>query len=458
MEVLKKIYHKTVKIFKWFLIVVVVLFLILILTGVFFDDEELLKDAFIAPDILLKSATVKYVTKEGQEASVPTYAGQIEILTSAETDPEKVKEFILGRGGKIIAQAPVVGIYIAEVPAGKEAELIEALLKEDWIIDAYPHIPLEKNGAEYIFDFWTEPSRERSHGAAVCYYASGQNECTKEILDKCFENKNCQETEQPIFYQIIREIKAKESEPFITVNLSLGPKAKDEKNKPLPAGAVQAMYKAYFAMLIQILGHDDLESIKKTIIVNSAGNAGVDLTQIFQSLSPRKGFSRLVVVGAVTPAGKISSYTNYSNGERDIMYSVGGEKAIPMAGKNVAWTGTSFSAPQITCLLNDWLRKSPGRAENFQALREWIFENAVVGKDAKRDFQYRYLIDPCLTQEPAEDLKEQPEQEKPPSPLSIPPDLKMRPAGVLNFSVPNRLPSGKVGDDYLHSSFCNPVP
>src|SRR3989344_6135703 len=219
MGILKKVFYIIAKVLKWPLIVAGVLFLILILIGVFADNEELLKDAFIAPDISLKSATVKYVTKEGQEVSGPTYEGQIEILTSAETDFEKIKEFISGRGGKVISQAPTVGIYIAEVSAGKEAELIAALLKENWIVDAYPYIPLDKNQAEYVFDFWKEPSRELSHGAAVCYYKNFQKECTKEILDSCFENKNCQEAEWPMFYQIIREIKAKENEPFITINL-----------------------------------------------------------------------------------------------------------------------------------------------------------------------------------------------------------------------------------------------
>ncbi len=442
------------KTFKWLLIGGGVLFLILILIGVFSGGEELLKDAFVAPDISLKSATVKYVTKEGHEVSVPAYAGQIEILTSAETTLEKVKEFISGRGGKVIAQAPTVGIYIVQVSAGKEAGLIEILLKEDWVVDAHPYTLLEKNQAEYILDFWGEPSRERSHGAAVCYYKNFQTECTKEILDSCFENKNCQEAEWPMFYQILREIKASESAPFITINLSLGPKAEDKNGKALPAAAVQAMRKAYFATLIQILGRDDVASVKKTIIINSAGNDSVDLTSIFKSLSSRKGFSRLVVVGAVTPAGKISSYTNYSKGDRDIMYSVGGEKAIPMAGKHVIWTGTSFAAPQITCLLNNWLRKSPERAVNPQELRDSVFD-ADAGKDAKRDFQYRYRIDPCLVQEPAENSKKEPTSEKPPSPSSVTPDVRAKPAEVLNFSVPAVIAAST--DFRIDSSSCKRI-
>lgn len=433
MEILKKLFHIVAKTFKRLLIVAVVLFLLLILIGVLADNEELLEDAFVAPDISLKSATVNYVTKEGQEVSVPTYAGQIEILTSTDTKLEKVKEFISERGGKVVAQAPIVGIYIIEVSSGKEAELIEALFKEDWVTDAYPYTPLEKNQAEYILDFWEEPSRERSHGAAVCYYAIGQKECTKEILDRCFEKKNCQEAEWPMFYQILREIKANEDAPFITINLSLGPKTEDKNGKQLPITAAQTLYKSYFGMLIQILGRDDLESIKKTIIINSAGNSGVDLTSVFQSLSSRKGFSRLVVVGAVTLAGKIASYTNYSKEEHDIVYSVGGEKAIPMAGKQVPWTGTSFAAPQITCLLNNWFRKSPERAANPQELRDSVFD-ADARKDAKRDFQYRYRINPCLTkdqaEEPREEPKQEPKQEKPPSPPSIISGLKVETAVV----------------------------
>lgn len=450
MEMLKKIFRKAAKIFKWLLIVASILFLALVLIGVIFDEEELLKDAFVAPDISLKSAMVKYVTKEGVEVSVPAYAGQIEILTSIETNPGKVTEFVSGRGGKIIAQAPSVGIYIAEVSGGEEAKLIDVLLKESWVADAYPYTPLEKNQAEYIFDFWEEPSRERSHGAAVCYYAIGQKECTKEILDSCFEHKNCQESEWPMFYQIVREIKAKEDAPFITINLSLGPIAKDKNGKQLPITATQTLYKSYFGMLIQILGRDDVASVKKTIIINSAGNEGVDLTPVFQSLSSRKGFERLLLVGAVTQAGKISSYSNYSKGERDIMYSVGGEKAIPMAGKHVLWTGTSFSAPQITCLLNNWLRKSPERAAHPEELRGSLFD-ADAGKDTKRDFQYRYRIDPCLTEKPAEDLKEEPKKEMPPSPSRSTPDAKVTPTKIFNFSVPERLPSGKVGFSYSNS-------
>lgn len=439
------------KTLKWFFLVGGILLAILIIIGFLASfGDELLKDAFVAPDVSLKSATVKYVTKEGQEVSIPAYAGQIEILTSAETDLEKVKEFISGRGGKIIAQAPAVGIYIAEVSDGKEAKLIEALLKENWVVDAYPYTLLEKNQAEYIFDFWNDPSRERSHGAAVCHYAMGQKECTKEILDNCFARKGCQEAEWPMFYQILREIKAGEDESFITINLSLGPKAKDKNGKTLPASAVEALYRAYFSTLIQILGNDDLTGVKKTIIINSAGNEGADLTPVFQALSSRKGFLRLIVAGAVTPAGEIASYSNYSKGERDIVYSVGGEKAISMAGKNITWTGTSFAAPQITCLLNNWLIESPGRAVNPQELRDSVFDGDS-GKDAGRDFQYRYRIDPCLTQEPAEGLKEEPKPEKSPSPSGISPGVKVTPTDALNFSVPERLPSGKVGLYYSNS-------
>ncbi len=446
MGALKKLLHIIAKILKWFFLVGGILLAVLLLM-VFLvpGDEELLKDAFVAPDVSLKSATVKYVTKEGQTVSVPAYEGQVEILTLAETNLEKVKEFVSGRGAKVIAQAPAVGIYIVEVLAGKEVELIEALLKEDWVVDAYPYTPLEKKQAEFTFDFWQEPSREQSHGAAVCYYAKGQNECTKEILDKCFENKLCQEEEWPMFYQILREIKASENAPFVTINLSLGPKTKDKNGKPLPAAAVQALYRSYFGMLIQILGREDLASVKKTMIVNSAGNDGVDLTQIFQSLSSRKGFRHLVVAGAVTPAEKIAPYSNYSKGERDILYAVGGEKAIPMAGKNLTWTGTSFSAPQIICLLNKWLNDSHERAEDLEGLRDFLFEAADIGKDAKRDFQYRYRIDHCIIQKSAEDLKEEPVKEK------VPKQETRKSSDVFSFSLPGKLPSGKVGFSYSNS-------
>lgn len=404
MGFIKKIFRSAATIFKWLAIVVGVLSLISVLSFLLFGNSspqrELLDDAFVLPDIPLQFSAVTYVTKEGKEVSVPAFAGQVEIFTAAETSPDDIKGFVSGHGGKIIAQAPTVGIYIAGVSVGKEAGLIEVLLKEDWVIDAHPYIPLDKNQAEYILDFWKKPSRERSHGAAVCYYVIGQAECTKEILDRCFGNSGCQEAEWPMFYQIIREIKRNEEAPFIIFNLSLGPKADDKNGKPISAAAVEAVYQAYLGMLLQILGHDDLAGVEKTVIVNSAGNDGTDLTSVFQSLSSRKGFSRLVVVGAVTPAGKISSYTNYSRGERDIMYSVGGEKAISMAGKYLTWIGTSFAAPQITCLLNDWLMESPERAMNPQELRNSVFD-ADAGKDAKRDFQYRYRIDPCLAEESA---------------------------------------------------------
>ena len=79
-----------------------------------------------------------------------------------------------------------------------------------------------------------------------------------------------------------------------------------------------------------------------------------------------------------------------------------------MAGKNLTWTGTSFSAPQIICLLNKWLNDSHERAEDLEGLRDFLFEAADIGKDAKRDFQYRYRIDHCIIQKSAEDLKEEP--------------------------------------------------
>src|SRR3989304_258112 len=95
MEALKKAFHIIAKTFKWLLIGGGILLAILILIGLLFSgDEELLKDAFVTPDISLKSATVKYVTEEGQEVNVPAYEGQVEILTSAETALGKVREFI----------------------------------------------------------------------------------------------------------------------------------------------------------------------------------------------------------------------------------------------------------------------------------------------------------------------------------------------------------------------------
>lgn len=392
----------------------------------FGKEKDILEGAFLAADVELKEESINYTTQEGVRVTVPAFAGQVEIFTAAETSPDDIKGFVSGHGGKIIAQAPTVGIYIAEVSVGKEAGLIEALLKEDWVIDAHPYIPLDKNQAEYILDFWKEPSRERSHGAAVCYYVIGQAECAKEILDRCFGNRGCQEAEWPMFYQIIREIKAQEKAPFIIFNLSLGPKTDDKNGKPISAAAVEAAHQAYFGMLLQILGHDDLAGVEKTVIVNSAGNDGADLTSVFRSLSSSKGFSRLVVVGAVTPAGKISPYTNYSRGERDIMYSVGGEKAIPMAGKYLTWTGTSFAAPQITCLLNNWLRKSPDRAANPQELRDSVFD-ANIGKDSGRGFQYRYFINPCLAEESAEETIPQ---------TSLPPPSPEEEVSTPSFTEP----------------------
>lgn len=445
MEGLKKFLRKAVKIFKWILIISGIVAGALLVVGLLFPNKEILKDAFVAPDVSLKSTTIKYETKDKQKVSVPAYAGQVEILTSNGTDLEKVSKFISEHGGKIIAQAPAVGIYIAEVSAGKETELIEALLKEDWVVDVYPHILLEKNQAEYIFDFWKEPSRERSHGAAVCYYANGQHECAKEILDGCFADKTCQDAEWPIFYQVLREIKTGEDAPFITINLSLGPKTKNKNGEPLSTPTLQAMYRAYFSSLIQILSRDNLAGVKKTIIINSAGNDGADLTPVLEELSPRKGFLRLIVAGAVTPAGNISSYTNYSKKESDIIYSVGGEKSIPMAGSNLIWTGTSFAAPQIACLLDNWFNESPKRARNPKEFRDFVFD-ANAGKDTKRDFQYRYRIDPCLNKHEAEKPEtekpqEEPRTEKPVSQSIVAPStplLKSEPAimaAPVNFRI-----------------------
>ncbi|GEM_PF-3522158 len=488
---------KVKKILIYSALTVVGVFILLLIIGLWANQSEgpaLFYDSFLSKDLPLpKPVNVTFTDADGTTHKVPSYSGEIKLVVEEGATLDEVKALVEKHEGKIVGQIIEAGIYLVQVPAGKENDFIAAIVKEPKIIDAYPNFQFKQDNSVLI-DGWKDSdlikftdlngnvqyttlpkeaggvfgstqdkNQAASHGELVEYFKQGKK---PEAVNKndCLKSQACIEKADShgIIFGLLEALKTNREGNYITVNLSLSPGG--EQADSIKSVTRKSLYNRYFTELLRLLKTPD-RGATKMIVINSAGNQSLDLTSVFKDLASRQvSLDRLIIVGALDESGNIADYSNYSTNPKDIIY-------VPVVGKI---SGTSFAAPQITYLINKILDEYPELAKTPEKLKEILFHQSVATKEK----EHYFIADPYSPETlknalaaardllGLEKIKEEVKQkEKLPSPpppaggpLPPPEQTTYGPAGPTKvvLEVPANLPAAEVGKPYQYS-FNNPT-
>lgn len=397
-----------------------------------YSPTDLLEDSFALKNIPpARETKITYENRGGLAVTVFAYEGRIKILTDPKVLPREIEAIVAENGGKIISQAPAVGIYLAQVPTGQEAKFISALLKEPAIENAFPNLALTENiniqidnwepsshpiahlglaGKPYymtmpaepggVFEMTDDPGKAASHGDVVRYFLSGKKYDLSE-KNKCISNGQCLRMSfEDNSIKLITAIANNASENSLIFNLSFGARSND-----LSEESIQEVKQNEISEYLNILSGQNFPGQDKTILVKSAGKGeGVDVTDVFNSrkISGHEGLNRLFIVGATDESGKIADYSDFSKNTKDIIYVPVKEKVKTGILTRDTVEGTSFAAPQIAYLINKIVENYPQLARQPEILKEILFDKAVVvrkketimRKNKAVDIEYYLIMDP----------------------------------------------------------------
>ncbi len=371
---------------------------------------------------------VSYVTNDGTTITgMEAYAGLVVILAKSGTSIETVSAEVEYLGGELALGVPICGYYWARVAEGKEASFISSLLDESWVDDAFPCVPIDlaQEGAAYV-------DAEQTSGWFWDAYDSGALDSNQVIIDawsndgytnhgtdvsqiasSCSSSATANKSEVDVYYQpngtgegyinsgsimpaiALAMINAKDADRVTAINLSIGYKdgfydGVDRHGPDVPGTATiqEGEYQFLAGILhgMETMGQPYLDHV---LISIAAGNMGVDLTkklQLLQELYPN-AWDHVIIAGGLDSNNLRIPEFNDSENPDDIIYA-----QMP-AGLN----GTSFAAPQFTCLATALAAERPD-------LSSWQIKKAIL-EAALPSFE-GYRVKPTLGEalEKAEEL------------------------------------------------------
>ncbi len=331
---------------------------------------------------------VTYYNREGVLITdVDAYAGLIVLLAEPGTDPWMVWDTVDALGGELVMELPAAGIYWASVALGSEADFISEMLSEFWVVNAYPLFPVGLAGeltsvnAEQrtgwfwdaydtraldsdvvIVDAWSndaspdiDAGNGEDHGQAVSDLATG-----------CEESEAASKTEVDAYLQptgtgagqlnpnakipaiMLAAMNATDRGRVTVVNLSLQsnpgiPDGVDRHGDTSPetiaAAELQGRWLEEILQAMETMGPPYLDHVLVNIC---AGNFGLDLTDQYRGLKARypNAWAHVINAGGIDTLGDRLPDLNSSEDPDDVIYAEMPEGLY----------GTSFSAPQFTCL------------------------------------------------------------------------------------------------------------
>ncbi|MGC8816215.1 MAG: S8/S53 family peptidase [Candidatus Hadarchaeum sp.] len=344
---------------------------------------------------------ISYVAKDGTTITgVEAYSGLVVILTKKGTKNATVVAGVEYLGGELVLGVPVCGYYWARVTTGEEAGFISNLWDESWVDDAFPCTPIDlaQKGITYvdaeqtsgwfwdaydsgaldsnqvIIDAWSNDGSTH-HGTNVSDIASG---CTSSATAK---------SEVDVYYQpngtekgyinggsivpaiALTMINAKDADRVTAINLSLGYRdglADGSDRHGVESADVTKIQTGEYQFLagilhgMEVMGQPYLDHI---LISIAAGNMGVDLTGQLADLREKypNAWDHVIIAGGLDGNNERIRAFNTSENPDDIIYA-----QMP-AGLN----GTSFAAPQFTCLATALAGERPD-------LSSWEIKKAIL--------------------------------------------------------------------------------
>jgi Subtilase family len=341
---------------------------------------------------------VTFTDRTGATATVNAFPGQVSVVVSPATPSTTVASLAQAHGASVVAQIPKLGIYLLSVPAGGEAALIAALLRNAAVIDAFPHVgvdvtqvisgpvvmsippattstsPLLEAADVIEFDGFDTRSITPAqcsgvrHGDAVGYVLTNTVPGDPAVTVAQYEMRGGGAFEaQNIVHQLARIADgAYRQNTAKIVNMSLGVTGGICTSSPSIAELSQVVF---MGQIMAAMNNMNVVQRQQLAVVISLGNCGSNLTpwmSALKTLYPNALASTLFVGGA-EQGGTIYNYT--TNAE-DAIYAPG--VAVPVSASGATCSGTSFAAPRAARLVAQLNKLVPnlGGDQLLRAIRE----------------------------------------------------------------------------------------
>ncbi|MEM3421111.1 MAG: zinc-ribbon domain-containing protein [Candidatus Hadarchaeum sp.] len=372
-------------------------------------------------------AWITYVTKDGTTTSMEAYSGLVVILAEKGTTAAVVSAEVGSLGGELVLEVPICGYYWARVAAGKEADFISRLRGKSWVADAFPCVPIDlaQGGTVYVDAeqtsgwFWDAYDSNALDSNQVIIDAWSNDGYTthgtdvSQISSSCTSSATASKSEVDIYYQpngtgqgyinsgsiipaiALAMINANDADRVTAINLSIGYKDgfndgvdRHGLDNPDVATIQEGEYQFLAEILhgMETMGQPYLDHV---LISIAAGNMGVDLTkklQLLQELYPN-AWGHVIIAGGLDADGNRIRTFNDSDNPDDIIYA-------KMPGG--LW-GTSFTAPQLTCLATALAAARPD-------LSSWQIKKAILEAALPSFEGYRVMPSLAETMKKAEEL------------------------------------------------------
>lgn len=310
------------------------------------------------------TANVSYLSKGGESlAAESAYPGFVYIFTENAT-LATVNASIMANGGSIASAIPRAGIYLIKVDSGKEGQFLSAMYGESWVLDGIPaSAPAPSVVSLYdLFSYAQDPKD--------CLANHG--DLTKLIAGRLTQNTEETDVHGAQWISIAHDMAqrmatAKTANENVVFSLSLqsaesAAAASGDKTGCASAqcSSIRHGQAAVLRMFLQLFDQqikDDPAAAERSILVISAGNAGVDMDNDLGQLQNdyKDAFKHVKIVGGSNPDGEIEKGFNHAgDSSLPIVYAPSDNVNIynPVTSTMTECSGTSFAAPEVSAALD----------------------------------------------------------------------------------------------------------
>jgi hypothetical protein len=325
---------------------------------------------------------VTYTSTSGSMVTVDeALEGWVTVFADAETELSQVQSAAEAFGGEIVEAIPKIGLYTVEAPPEDVPAVIAGIRDESFIEAALPSVLASNHGISVLDLEWTVEDLGDPHGVCVEAVAS-RSGASIERLDA--SNDSWWNLIRSAGLPVLRRVR-------MAISAAEGAAARGERqvivstigsfssNCPLEPDQCRSFWKWDWAPYINLMTTGSSHVRDNTIIVQSAGNVGLDITGVLSDLSSgnQPGWQVFRVVGA----------TEYlTNGDTQWNYAT--EHMLFAPAQNVqaggcVETGTSFAAPEIARTLEEVWREYPSltSTELLTAFDRTFGSSISVGAD-----------------------------------------------------------------------------
>lgn len=371
--------------------------------------------------------SIDYRSRAGESLNAPyAYSGFVQVSIDPVISRDAANIYFATLGGTAVEGIPLAGIYLVNVPAGRESTFISAVFARAWVLDAQPAsaFDIAASGINmYALDnFSDNPNVSgtcgRTHGAhvkAVMSRTGGSVEEVSTFSSALLSLFNGGDWNPFVARQMLRRMHAAyQADRRAVINISLQPKAsgsagaaQDRRNCTTGVcREIQEEQKLFFRTLLQSMEQTTKQYpavADNSLIVVSAGNAGVDLTRQLQDLVaefPNAAQRVVIVGGSARQSNGTDTVEPRLNSATANMIFARGVDAI--AGDDLC-SGTSFAAPEIARVLNDIWQREPHLTSDrvLRDLKRVLGSDGIVPQDANGvttwDFITRVLAQSAAT-------------------------------------------------------------